>query len=131
MTWHKRLGHLGIGMMMRILGNSNGHNLNTAKFSKSSDFMCTTYVTRKLIMRPSPLKIQVEPLKILERTHGDICGFIQPLSGAFRYFKVLIDASTRGSHVCLLLTCNHTFAKFMTHVIRLKSNFPEHKLQSV
>jgi hypothetical protein len=44
---------------------------------------------------------------------------------------VLIDASTRWSHVCLLSTQNHVFAKFMTQVIRLKANYPEYRLQSV
>jgi hypothetical protein len=44
---------------------------------------------------------------------------------------VLIDASTRWSHVCLLLTRNHAFTKFMTQVIRLKTNYPEYRLQSV
>jgi hypothetical protein len=74
MTWHERLGHPGIGMMRKITGNSIGHNLNTAKFSKSSDFMCISYATGKLIVRPSPLKIQIEPFKFLERIQGDICG---------------------------------------------------------
>jgi hypothetical protein len=67
-------------MMRKILCNSTSHNLNTAKFSKSSDFICTACATGKLIMRPSPLKIQVEPLKFLERIQGDICGHIQLLS---------------------------------------------------
>jgi hypothetical protein len=93
-TWHEHLGHPRIGMMRKILGNSNGHNLNTAKFPKSSDFMCTTCATGKLIMRPSPLKIQVEPLKFLERIQKDICDPIQPLSGPLSYFMILIDAST-------------------------------------
>jgi hypothetical protein len=79
-TCHKRLRHPGIGMMRKILCNSTSHNLNTAKFSKSSDFICTACATGKLIMRPSPLKIQVEPLKFLERIQGDICGHIQLLS---------------------------------------------------
>jgi hypothetical protein len=43
---------------------------------------------------------------------------------------VLIDASMRWSHVYLLSTRNYAFAKFMTQ-IRLKSNYPEHRLQSV
>jgi hypothetical protein len=107
-------------MMRKIIGNSIGHNLNTTKYPKSLDFMCTTYATRKLIVRPSPLKIKVEPLKFLEIIQQDICDPIQPLSRPFRYFMVLIDASTRWSHACLLLTCNHAFAKFMTHVIKLK-----------
>jgi 5-methylthioribose kinase len=65
-TWHECLGHHGIEMMRKIIGNSTSHNLNTTKFSKSSDFMCTACTTEKLIVRPSPLKIQVEPLKFLE-----------------------------------------------------------------
>jgi hypothetical protein len=38
---------------------------------------------------------------------------------------VLIYASTRWSHVCLLSTQNHAFAKIMAQVIRLKASFPE------
>jgi hypothetical protein len=29
------------------------------------------------------------------------------------------------------LTCNHTFAKFMEQVIRLKANFLKHQIQSI
>jgi hypothetical protein len=131
MTWHERFGHPRTGMMRKIISNSTGHNLNTSKFSISSDFMCTACATGKLIVRPSPLKIKVEPLKFLKRIQGDIFGPIKPLSRPFRYFMVLIDASTRWSHACLLLTHNHAFTKFMTHVIRLKAIFSEHWLQSV
>jgi hypothetical protein len=73
----------------------------------------------------------VEPLKFLERNQGDICEPIKPLSKPFMYFMVLIDTSTRWSHVCLPSTQNYAFAKFMTHVIRLKTNYPEYRLQSV
>jgi hypothetical protein len=66
-AWHERLGHPGVGMMRKIIDNNSGHNLNLAKFSKSSDFMCTTYTTGKLILRPSPIRIKVERLKFLER----------------------------------------------------------------
>jgi hypothetical protein len=92
-TWHERLGHPRVGMVRKIIDNSIGHNLNSAKFPKSLDFMSIACATGKLIMRPSPLKIKVEPLKFFERIQGDICGPIQPLSGPFRYFMILIDAS--------------------------------------
>jgi hypothetical protein len=65
-TCHECLGHPGVGMIRKIIGNSSGHNLNSAKFPKSSDFMCTTCAIGKLILRPSPIKIKVEPLKFLE-----------------------------------------------------------------
>jgi hypothetical protein len=76
--------------------------------------MCTACASEKLILRPSPIKIKVEPLKFLEQIQGDICGPIKPLSGPLSYFMVLIDSSMRWSHVCLLSTRNHAFAKFMT-----------------
>jgi hypothetical protein len=44
---------------------------------------------------------------------------------------ILVDASTRWPNVFLVSTHNHTFAKFMTQVIRPKANYPEHRLQSV
>jgi hypothetical protein len=110
-------------MMRKIIGNCTCHNLK--KFPKTSDFICMTCATEKLILRPSPLKIHIEPLKFLERIQCDICGIIQPISVPFKYFKVLIDASTRLSHVCLLSTWNHAFAKIMAQVIRLKTSFPK------
>ena len=58
----------------------------------------------KLIIRPSPNKVGPEVPTFLERIQGDICGPITPSCGPFRYFMVLIDASTRWSHVCLLAT---------------------------
>jgi hypothetical protein len=85
----------------------------------------------KLILQPSPLKIHAELLKFLKCIQGDICGPIQPLCGPFIYFMVLIDTSTRWSHVCLLSICNHTFAKFMTQVIRLKVNYSEYRIKSI
>jgi hypothetical protein len=120
--WHDRLGHPGVGMMRKIIGNCTGYNLN--KFPKTSDFICIDCATRKSILRPSPLKIHSEPLKFLEKIQGDICDPIQPTSGPFRYFMVLIDIATRWTDVCLLSTWNHAFAKIMTQVIRLKASFP-------
>jgi hypothetical protein len=118
-------------MMTKIIGNCTGHDLKDAKFPKSNDFMCASCVMGKLILRPSPLKIHVEPLKFLECIQGDICGLVQPLCGPFRYFMILINASTRWSHMCLLFTHNHTFAKFMMQVIRLKVNYLEYRIKSI
>jgi hypothetical protein len=130
-TWHSRLGHPGIGMMRKIIGNYIVHDLKDIEFIKSNDFVCTLCVKGKLILWLSPLKICAEPLKFLERIQGEICGPIQPLCGPLRYFMVLVDASTRWSHMCLLSTLNHSFTKFMTQVIRLKANYPEYSIKSI
>ena len=55
-------------------------------------------------------KVDSDPPQFLEHIQGDICGPIDPPSGPFRYFMVLVDASTRWSHVCHLSTRNLAFA---------------------
>ena len=44
---------------------------------------------------------------------------------------VMIDASTRWSHVCLLSTRKHAFAKLITQVIRLRANQPKYQIKSI
>ena len=105
--------------------------MEKARFPQNKDFCCTACATKKLILRPPHLKIRAEPLKFLERIQGDICGPIQPLSGPFRYFMVLVDASTRWSYMCLLSTCNHAFAKIIAQLINLKAHYHEHQIQSI
>jgi len=98
---------------------------------QNKDYCCTACAIGKLILKPSYLKIRAEPLKFFERIQGDICGPIQPLSGSFRYFVVLIDESTRWSHMSLLSTCNYAFAKIMAQLIKLKAHYPKYWIQSI
>jgi hypothetical protein len=93
--------------------------------------MYALHAKGKLILRPSPLKIRAEPLRFLEIIQGDICDPIWPSSRPFRYFMVLIDASTRWSHVCLLSTRNHAFAKIMSQIIKLEAHYSKHWIQSI
>jgi transposase InsO family protein len=44
---------------------------------------------------------------------------------------VLIDASTRWSHVCLLSTRNHEFVKIMRQVIKLQAYYPKNRIKSI
>ncbi|KAK9157593.1 hypothetical protein Scep_004167 [Stephania cephalantha] len=66
-----------------------------------------------------------------ERIQGDMCGPIQPHYGPFRYFMVLIDASTRWSHVCLLSIRNVTFARLLAQIIRLRAQFPDNPIKTI
>jgi len=118
-------------MMRKIVQNSNGHPLKNQKIYKSGEFSCKACSQGKLIIRPSPNKIRNERSEFLSRIHGDICGPIHPPCGPFRYFMVLIDASTRWSHVCLLTTRNTAFARFISQIIRLKTQFPDYAIKKV
>ena len=100
-------------MMHNIIQNSNRHPLTSRQILKSHDFSYTACSQGKLIIRPSFTKIVSESLAFLERIQGDIYGPIHPPSGPFRYFIVLIDASARWSHVCLVSTRNIAFARLL------------------
>lgn len=44
---------------------------------------------------------------------------------------VLIDASTRWSHVCLLSTRNLEFARLLAQMIKLRAHFPDHSIKTI
>ncbi|KAK7302565.1 hypothetical protein RJT34_13457 [Clitoria ternatea] len=129
--WHERLGHPGSIMMRKIVENSNGHCLSSRQIMQTKNFSCAACSQGKLIIRPSPMKIGNESLIFLERIQGDICGPIHPSCGPFRYFMVLIDASTRWSHVCLLSTRNQAFARLLAQLIRLRAHFPDYPIKKI
>ena len=49
----------------------------------------------------------------------------------FRYFMILIDASTRWTHVCLLSTRNQAFARLLAQIIRLRAHFQDYLIKSI
>lgn len=128
--WHDRLGHPGSNMMRKLIQSSKGHTLKENRvFPKHHT--CIACSQGKLITRPSPVKVSKETLYFLERIQGDICGPIHPPCGTFRYFMVLIDASTRWSHVCLLSSRNQAFARLLAQIIRLRAHFPDFPLKTI
>ena len=129
--WHDRLGHPGSTMMRRIIENSHGHPLKDLKILLSNENSYTTCSQGKLVVRPSPSKINSESPSFLQRIQGDICGPIHPLSGPFRYFMVLIYASARWSHVCLLSTRNVAFARLLAQIIRLRAQFLDYSIKTI
>jgi hypothetical protein len=90
--WHERLENPRLRIMRNIIKGYVGHGIKTTQIPK--DFLCMSCTKGKLITKPSYLKLNVESLGFPERIQGDICDPIHPLSGPFRYFMVLIDAST-------------------------------------
>jgi len=120
--WHDRLGHPGSTMMRKIVESTHGHSLKGLKLRRE-DRPCEACSLGKLITKHSSGKIQTESSAFLERIQGDICGPTHPPSGPFRYFMVLIDASSRWSYVCLLSSRDMAFAKFLAQIIKLRHSF--------
>ena len=98
-------------MIKIIIENSNGHPLKNQKILLSNEFSCAACSQGKMIIRPSPTNVETEFPSFLEWIQGDTCGPIIPSYEPFRYFMVLIDASTCWSHICLLSSQNVAFAR--------------------
>ena len=117
--WHDKLGHPRSSMIRRIIEHSHGHPLKNQNILLPNEYSCVACSQGKLIVKPSFNKVTFELSIFLERIHGDICGPIHSLCGPFHYFMVLIDVSTKRSHVCLLSTRNVAFARLLTQMIKL------------
>ena len=70
----------------------------------------------------------MEFLAFLERIQGDICRPIHPACEPFEYYMILIDESTRCSHVFLLSTHSMSFARFFAQILRLKAQFSDYAI---
>ena len=127
--WHDQFGHPDAIMIRRITKNSNVHPLKNQKVLLSNEFSCASCSQGKMITRLSPIKVEIESPSFLERIQEDICGSIIPSCGPFRYFMVLIDASTRWSHVCLLSSRNVAFARLLAQIIRLRAHFLDYTIK--
>ena len=119
--WHDRLGHPSASMMRSIIQNTKGHPLKDIKVLLSKDYNCEACSQGKHIIKPFITKVDLESPLVLQRIQGDICAPIQPPSGPFRYFMVLVDASCRWSHVYLLSTRNVTFSSLLAQIIKLRA----------
>ncbi|KAM0994024.1 hypothetical protein ACFX2I_009606 [Malus domestica] len=80
--------------MRRILKSSHMHPL-TRSLGSIQVIPCQTCSMGKLITKPSYDKIRSNPPIFQQQIQGDIYGPIHPPYGPFRYFMVLVDASTR------------------------------------
>ena len=128
--WNDRLGHPGRIVMRRILKSSHGQPL-TRSLGSIQEIACPTCSMGKLITKPSYDKIRSTPSIFLQRIRGDICGLIHPPCEPFRYFMVLVDVSTRWSHMCLLSTRNTVFFKQLAQVIKLRAQHPDYLIKYI
>ena len=128
---HFYFGMTDLGIPEFLVQNSTGHPLTSRQILVTDGYTCVACSKGKLIIRPSFTKVTFESPAFLERIQGDICGPIHPPCGPFLYFMILIDASTRWSHVCLLSCRNVAFARLLAQIIRLRSEFPDHPIKTI
>ena len=127
--WHSRLGHPGMTMFQKMKRVTHGIPQNTRPTNLHQP--CMACSQGKLILRPSVSKTIHEMPKFLERVHADVCGPIEPPSGPFRFFLIIIDASSKWSQVSLLSTRNMVFPRLLAHILKLKAQFPENPIKTI
>ena len=128
--WHDRLRHSRRTSISRILKSSHGHPL-TRSLGSIHGIACQTCYMGKFIIKTSYDKIGSNPSTFLQRIMGDICGLIHPPYRPFRYFMVLVYASTCWSHMWLLSTRNAAFSKLLAQVIKLGAHHPDYSIKSI
>ena len=117
-------------MMCQIIKHSHGHPVKYQKIFLPNEYSCVACSQSKLIVKPSFTKV-IKVTNFLERIQGDIYGSVHPPCVSFRYFIILIDVSTRWSHVCLLSTCNAAFSRLLAQMIKLRTQFPNYPIKTI
>ena len=108
------------------------HDLSSSLvISKSHPSFCRACAFAKTGSKSSYETDVKEVIPFLERIQGDICGPIHPYCGPFRYFVVLVDASTRWMQVSLLSTRNAAFSKLLAQIIKLRAHHPDYPIKKI
>lgn len=97
MIWHQQLGHPGQSMFQSIMKNTYGISLHVHLVSSKVPYIACS--KGKLIIQPSHSKIPFWIPSFLERIQVDTYGPINPPSGLFCYYMVVIDASTKWTNI--------------------------------
>lgn len=80
-------------------------------------------LARKVDPATVPIKLLTELPPRLQRLQGDVCGTINPSSGPFKYFLVLVDASGMHFEVLFLSTKNMVFPKIFTMLLKFQTHY--------
>ena len=121
--WHSHMVHSRTMMFFRMIPILLGHYIYQSDANKVE--VCTTCAQGKLIQQPTQWKLPTELPPKLHRLHGDICKPIIPASGPFRYFMVLVDATSIHFEVSLLSSRNVVFAKLLTMLIKFRIHYSD------
>ena len=111
-------------MQKKGLKNSCGRTFKSQKTS-SDQWVLMYYTFTKLIIKPSQ-----EKLEISQSHFQNECRvvFVIQYTHLVNHFMVLIGASTRWSHICLLSTHNQVFAKLL---VQLRAHFPNYPIKKI
>jgi hypothetical protein len=127
--WHRRLGHVGMKQLNRLVKYDLVLALKDVKFEK--DKLCSACQAGKMVANPHPNKSIMSTTRPLELLHMDLFGPTTYRSiGGNTYCLVIVDDYSRYTWVFFLHDKSHTCDIFKIFVRRAENEF-EQKLKKV
>ena len=132
--WHKRLGHINIKPLYKLLfknSKNNSFNINKEDLYKikTCEICYKAKFTNKVNKKPNnPNK----PLEFLDKIYTDIWGPIKvPTYNKYRYFITFLDKKSRYLEVFLIRNKAEALDKFKIYKNRIENNNKGYKIKEV
>ena len=107
--WHRRLGHVGIKQLNRLVKNDLVRGLKDVVFEK--DKLCSSCQAGKQVENTHPKKSMIYTSKAFELLHTDLFGPTQyTCIGGNKYGFVIVDDYTRYTWIFFLVDKSDVFA---------------------
>jgi hypothetical protein len=120
--WHRRLGHVGMKQLNRLVKHDMVRGLKDVVFEK--DKLCSSCQADKQVGNTHPKKSMMSTSKAFELLHIDLFGPTQYTSiGGNKYDFVIVDYYTRYTFVFFLVNKSDVFATFKSFVKSIHNEF--------
>jgi transposase InsO family protein len=120
--WHKRLDHVRIKQLNRLIKHDLVRGLKDVTFEK--DKLCSACQAGKQVGNTHPKKSMMSTSKVFELLHMDLFGPTTYISiGGNKYEFVIVDDFSRYTWVFFLVDNSDAFATFKTFIKRIHNEF--------
>jgi transposase InsO family protein len=120
--WHRRLGHVGMKQLNKLIKHDLVRGLKDVTFEK--DKLCSACQAGKQVGNTHPKKSIMSTSKAFELLHMDLFGPTTYTSiGGNKYGFVIVDDFTRYTWVFFLVDKSDVFATFKSFVKRVHNEF--------
>jgi transposase InsO family protein len=120
--WHRRLGHVGMKQLNKLLRHDLVRGLKDVTFEK--DKLCSACQAGKQVGNSHPSKSEMSTSKAFELLHMDLFGPTTYTSiGGNKYGFVIMDDYTRYTWVLFLYDKSDVYDLFKSFVKRVQNEF--------
>jgi hypothetical protein len=120
---HKRLGHLSLNYLNKVINNTEGYeNIISNKIINKQILECEICLKSKFTNKINKLS-NTKEFDLLEKITSDLCGPISPPTyNKYRYFITFLDKKSRFLEIELLKTKDEAYNAFIKFKSREENN---------